>query len=479
LNSDSFAEKRDSGAGRFVWPIYVALVATTWLVNYPGRINPDSLAMLWQAQHIGELNDWHAPSVTWLWSLFTPLLGQPAGALLVQSLLMFVYPAIAQRHARRMSFVSAAISVAWVIFFVALIAVTGQVVKDVVLVGLILCLLAVLDLRLASTPMWLSLGGLLALIMLVRPTNFVMLALAGVIWAIFVFQRCRRRLMAVVLILAGSAATFPVSQFVNRVLLTAGDAMAERQLIIFDIAGVSSDIKQDLFVELPNWPRDEVLRPWECYTPKTWEPFAFGACSRYAELVGTSILKEGKTSVVRWWLEVILRHPFSYLKQRFLYSYELIRHMSPITSWGPPYATNDQTRNELNGPFTNNIDMTHSFQLWKMNIAYAPFGRVAAVVVSHRTVALAILICIATLLLAWRDQRTKKGFDMVVVVSSALGAGNFVMLMLFGIATDGRYLLVTFVCGVISLLRMLNVSIVRKDELTLDLETERLCGGHG
>jgi hypothetical protein len=162
-----------------------------------------------------------------------------------------------------------------------------------------------------------------------------------------------------------------------------------------------------------------------------------------------------------------------------LYSYELIRHMSPITSWGPPYATNDQMQNELNGPFTNNIDMTHSFQLWKMNIAYAPFGRVAAVVVSHRAVALALLIRIATLLLAWRDQRTKKGFDMVVVVSSALGAGNFVMLMLFGIAIDGRYLLVTFVCGVISLLKMLQLSIVRKDELRLDLEAERLCGGHG
>ena len=435
--------------------------------------------MLIQAQNIGELNDWHAPSVTWLWSLFTPLLGQPAGALLVQSLLMFVYPAIAQRHARRISFVGAAMSVAWVAFLVALIAVTGQVVKDVVLVGLILCLLAVLDLRSASTPrsaMRLSLGVLLALIMLVRPTNFIMLALAGVIWALFVFDSGRRRLMAVILILAGCAATFPVSQFVNRVLLTAGDAMAERQLIIFDIAGISSGIKQDLFVELPNWPRDEVLRPWECYTPKTWEPFAFGACSRYAELVGTSILKEGKTSIVRWWVEVILRHPFIYLKHRFLYSYELIRNMSPITSSGPPYATNDQTRNELNGPFTNNIDMTQSFQLWKMNIAYAPFGRVAAAVVTNRTVALALLICIATLLLVWRDRRAKKGFDIVVVVSSALGASNFVMLMLFGIASDGRYLLVTFVCGAISFLRMLHPGISRKDGLNLLSDPEGSLG---
>ena len=255
--------------------------------------------MLTQAQNIGELNDWHAPSVTWLWSLFTPLLGQPAGALLVQSLLMFVYPAIAQRHAGRISSVGAAIgaamSVAWVAFLIALIAVTGQVLKDVVLVGLILCLLAVLDLRSASTPrsaMWLSLGVLLALIMLVRPTNFIMLALAGVIWAFFVFDSGRRRLMAVILILAGCAATFPVSQVVNRVLLTAGDAMAERQLIIFDIAGISSGIKQDLFVELPNWPRDEVLRPWDCYTPKAGDPFLYGACSRYAELVEPACMKK-------------------------------------------------------------------------------------------------------------------------------------------------------------------------------------------
>ena len=137
--------------------------------------------------------------------------------------------------------------------------------------------------------------------------------------------------------------------------------------------------------------------------------------------------------------------------------------MSPITSWGPPYATNDQTRNELNGPFTHNIDMTQSIQLWKMNIAYAPFGQVAAVVFNRRTLALALPICIATLLLAWRDRRTKKGFDIVVVVSSALGAGNFVMLMLFGSGSEGRYLLVTFVCGVISFLRMLHPDISRKD----------------
>ena len=80
LNSDDFAQKRDTGARSFVWPIYVALVAITWLVNYPGRLNPDLLGMLIQAQNIGELNDWHAPSVTWLLgSLFTPLLSQPAG----------------------------------------------------------------------------------------------------------------------------------------------------------------------------------------------------------------------------------------------------------------------------------------------------------------------------------------------------------------------------------------------------------------
>lgn len=268
-----------------MWPIYVALVAITWLVNYPGRLNPNSLDMLTQAQNMGELNDWHAPSVTWLWSLFTPLLGQPAGALLVQSLLMFVYPAITQRHAGRTSSVGAAIgaamSVAWVAFLIALIAVTGQIVKDVFLVGLILCLLAVLDLRSTSTArsaMWLSLGVLLAFILLARPTNFIMLALAGVIWTFFVFDIGLQRLMAVILILAGCAASFLVSHFVNRDFLKAGHAFEERMLVIYDIAGISSGIKQDLFVELPNWPRDEVVRPWECYTPKTVDPFVSGAC---------------------------------------------------------------------------------------------------------------------------------------------------------------------------------------------------------
>src|SRR5215469_4207299 len=82
---------------RLSWRVYLALVLLAWLVNYPGRIGSDTLSQLTEAQNLQKLNDWHSPVVTWLFSLFTPALGQTAGALLVQALLVFFYPAIILR----------------------------------------------------------------------------------------------------------------------------------------------------------------------------------------------------------------------------------------------------------------------------------------------------------------------------------------------------------------------------------------------
>jgi hypothetical protein len=82
---------------RFNWWVYLPLVLLAWFVNYPGRINPDTLSQLTEAQNIGKLSDCQAPVTTWLYSLFTPALGQPAGALLVQALLVFLYPAVILR----------------------------------------------------------------------------------------------------------------------------------------------------------------------------------------------------------------------------------------------------------------------------------------------------------------------------------------------------------------------------------------------
>jgi hypothetical protein len=149
------------------------------------------------------------------------------------------------------------------------------------MVGAILCLLALLDLRPADkvVQLWFALV-LLVLIVTIRPTNFLMLGIAGGVCAFFAFGA----VFSLLLILILSTAAFYLPSYINRKVLGARDAKAETSLIIFDIAGISSDIKQNLFSQLPGWSGEQVQPPWECYTPKRWDPFSpFGECKQYFE----------------------------------------------------------------------------------------------------------------------------------------------------------------------------------------------------
>ena len=458
---------------RLSWRVYLALVLLAWLVNYPGRIGPDTLSQLTEAQNLGKLNDWHSPVVTWLFSLFTPALGQPASALLVQALLMFFYPAITLRPQdhRGLGVTNVALDVAWAVLVAALIGITGEILKDVVMVGAILCLLALLDLRPADkvVQLWFALV-LLVLIVTIRRTNFLMLGIASGVCAFFAFGAGRKFVFSLLLILILSAAAFYLPNYINRKVLGARDAKEETALIIFDIAGISSDIKQNLFSQLPGWSGEQVQRPWECYTPKRWDPF-INECKQYAEGFATAMQRADAPSPVQWWLHNVLQHPISYLKHRVSYTVELFKNGSPIVGW-VPYALN--TPNDIgviSGAVTGityGIDMTQKIQMWEPTIAAVPFYWIANKVFARRTsLVWGLAFCVVTLLWWWRNRRLHRQIDIVVVASSALGLGNVLMLAAFGVADAGRYLAPTLVCGIVSLLR------------TVYMERERVEGGFG
>jgi hypothetical protein len=232
---------------RFSWGVYLALVALAWLANYPGRINPDTLDQLTQARNLATLNDCQAPVLTWLYSLFTPVLGQPSGALLIQAMLMFVFPAIvfARTHDRRVGFadMDMAFAAAWGVLTAALVAITGQILKDVVEVGAILCLLGTAELRSTTrnpARLWWFALALLALIDTLRPTTFLMLAVAATICALFAFGLRRKFFVALLLIGVLSAGAFALPNYVNRKVLGAKDCGEQESLIVFDIAGMAT-----------------------------------------------------------------------------------------------------------------------------------------------------------------------------------------------------------------------------------------------
>src|SRR4029078_5906257 len=91
--------------------------------------------------------DWLSPFDSLICSGFEPVMRQPSAALLMQSLLMFIYPAIVAtgNYSRRSRLLNVTLFAGWVIFLAALVSVTGQIVKDLVLVALVLCLLAPLE----------------------------------------------------------------------------------------------------------------------------------------------------------------------------------------------------------------------------------------------------------------------------------------------------------------------------------------------
>jgi hypothetical protein len=448
-------------------------------VNYPGRLNPDSYDMLTQAQHVDTLNDWHSPAVIWLWSLFTPVLGQPAGALLVQSLLLFVYPVVAwikPISTADRGPLDQALSVGYGVLLLALIPLAGAISKDQILIGLILCLLAIIHNESKYSRVGLIKSRLcylpaLAMILFVRPSNFIMIAIAGLAWAFLIFGRGGKFLMAVVSIAAGCALAVPATSFVNSVIFGAKSAMSERSLMIFDVAGISAREKIDLFGELPDWPTDQISRPWECYTPAAWDQFGWGACKEYSEAVEAKMTKLGAAFVMRWWTGAILHYPYSYIAHRLSYFWNLLRKRTRVFARVVFPSAMNALHSDTSVVRTYGIDMTGKFQVWEPTIRYRPFGLVSALVFSSPIVPVTVLSCVATLVWSWRKTRERSGeVDAVIVVSSAIGIGNLLMLLLFGISDDGRYLLPTVICGGVSILRLIQRALDRRQRREADLQ---------
>jgi hypothetical protein len=75
-----------------------------------------------------------------------------------------------------------------------------------------------------------------------------------------------------------------------------------------------------------------------------------------------------------------------------------------------------------------------------------------------------LAFCVVTRLWWWRNRRLYRQIDIVVVASSALGLGNVLMLVAFGVADAGRYLAPTLVCGIVSLFRTVYMERERVEE---------------
>ena len=458
----------------------------------PGQ--SDTLDQLTQAGNLATLNDCQAPVLTWLYSLFTPVLGQPAGALLIQAMLMFFFPAIvlADANDRRIGIADMALTAAWGVFTVALVTITGQILKDVIEVGAILCLLALVEIRSTThNPArlsWCALG-LLALIDTLRPTSFLMLAVAASICALFAFGPRRKFFVSLLLIVVVSAGAFAFPNYVNRKVLgaktrRAGNPLSFSTSQAFRAASGKTCLpncragRATTCNGLGNATRPSagtcsngVTAPCPCPLAAAAAPRALAAIAGNMRS-STRPSYSGPVPPLRCGggFKPFCIIPLAISGTAFPTRRCCSKIIGQSLIGGASDALNtpanaDQISGavshgrDLNG-MTHGIDMTRKIQMSEANISLVPFHWVGTRIFT-RTISLAtgFILCIATLLWSWRNRRLDRDIDATVILSSALGVGNVVMLMAFGVADDGRYLVPTLVCGIVSLLLTIRAEI--------------------
>lgn len=430
--------------------IWLALAGLAFAINYPGRLNPDSIDQLTQAVHLQLLNDWHEPWIIGAWRLFSPLAGEPAGALLAQSLLLAVYPALLISRAIAARDRSAASWALLGLFTASLIEVAGQIVKDALLLGFILCFLAVLDVQgSAEQRRWKMLLALPPAIaaFLIRPVNAFLFGFPAAVALLAWRVKWRIAVPALLLILAICAIQIPLVKFLDGHILKAPHSNIESSVIIFDVAGISTLSHSDLFATIPGWPTGALARPWDCYTPYYWDPFKWGKCGRYFDLFNAHV--RGRYG---FWIKAILSHPGAYLLHRARYAFQSFRSAAPMATFGTPYAINTAaTRNDMFGAFTHGVDMRGQFQLWHRTIASRIVEWIAAIVFSKLAGLVEMTACFVALYFGIRKGR--EHVDDVSLAAASMGVANLLLMAMFGAAAEGRYFLPTYICGLLTLMR--------------------------
>jgi len=203
-------------------------------VNWPGRLNEDSLQQFIGFCSPSDLSDLHSPIVTWLWSLPVAFARQPAAALLVQSTLLAAYAAVLPNPLPS-EWRGLAILAAELAFKLSLVVLAGFIIKDVVLVGLLLVALATLQRsRSSERPVpWIFLSLiLLALSLFVRPFNFIILGVAAALFLPLALQRWRHYPAALAAACILFSLSLPLYSSFNRYVAKARPGHAEVQLFL-------------------------------------------------------------------------------------------------------------------------------------------------------------------------------------------------------------------------------------------------------
>jgi hypothetical protein len=425
--------------------------------NYPGRLNIDSVEQLSGAADIGSLTNWHSPLVTWLWSLPSAWIGQPAGALLVQSALFAFYAAVRPARIAWSPF-SGAYLIVELLFKLVLIAWCGVILKDVLLTGVTLALIGAFQLARSgqhSVKWFVACAFLLLVAAFVRPTNFLILLVLAAFLLLFLVRTRRSYWGALAGAAAVSLALLPANQVLNR-LVGAWETYPEQQLLLFDLGGISATTGNNLFAQIPGWPSN-LPPPRDCYTPRLWDNFApWGRCSGYSAAYVQSRARGGFSPTAWVWARGVASHPVAYLRHRGLHTFHtleafpqrpsgIFRADDPRSQWTPVNSKPRQA--QLARRLVELKADPGLFSLWRENITIQPFTRLSHLLLGRFFApAAALAVCLTMMGVALARLRRGRRIDPAIVLAAGIGLGNTAMIFAFGVAASARYLLPLMFC---------------------------------
>lgn len=443
----------DDPRWEFHWVAGIGFAVLCFLLSVPGRLNADSLFSLAAATTPGLTNNWHSATLGWFWNVPGSIMPQPAAALVMQSMMFGIFAGFLPRLPNS---ARGRVALAGELFFrVALAGGAGYVGKDAVM--LMTLLIAVQLLRRATHTRigWIALPVLIAvtsLFLLVKAPNFLVIVGAAALVLPFFVRSLRRYTVVIVAALAIGTLAIPINRTVDSAIFEARDLHPNKQLVLFDLAGISVRTGENGFAKVAGWPTEALPTPASCYLPYMWDSFALWApCGGYAKAYDGL-----ERPLMRRWLVEIAMHPVAYIQHRLAYGDYLLESRDQST-WGIDGraindATNPAALAEMHRGMTQ-LRSRSTIHLWHPSIASNPARWLERVTFKFPKVQwVGLLICLSVLLASW--MRRQIGVRLGALLSAGLGTGNVLMLGVFGVADPGRYMLPTVGLAYMALLAM-------------------------
>lgn len=294
-----------------ILPLFAAQIA----IFHWGAILPDTVEQYRQALS-GRYEDWHPPVMAWLWRQATRVAHGSAPMLVLDCTLYWAGLGLIADGLRRQGRSVSALLVVAIGLLPIPFGQMGAILKDSFLAALALAAAGIVAWHgLTDRPLRPA-ARLLCLILVViaAATRFnAFLALAPIL-AMLAPDRWRTTVPRLLLtILLSGALLLSTSHLINTVLLKPVKTNPFLSLVTFDLAGMSVDLRQNLF---PHYaPGAGLALARHCYAPAQFNRHGTPIC--YAMEDGLhDWLDRHHMDPVRFWLTTIVAHPIAYADHR-------------------------------------------------------------------------------------------------------------------------------------------------------------------